>query len=78
MNQRGVGWSSAVCGLEFAVGFGEPFGIEDGLGASTDQLRSVRAEICGEFIELLNEIVIELHEYLTSSHVHRVNHMVGV
>jgi len=27
---------------------------------------------------LLNEIVIELNEYLTSSHAHRVNHMVGV
>ncbi len=78
MNQRRVSWSSAVRGLEVAVGLGEPFGIEDGLGASTDQLGTVRPEGASEGVELLDEIVIELHEYLTSSHVHRVNHMVEV
>ena len=72
MNQRRVSWSSAVRGLEVAVGLGEPFGIEDGLGASTDQLGTVRPEGASE------GVVIELHEYLTSSHVHRVNHMVEV
>jgi hypothetical protein len=64
--------------LQFSVGLGELFSIEHGLSASPDQLGAVCAEIGCEFIELLNEIVIELNEYLTSSHVHRVNHMVGV
>lgn len=78
MDQCRVGWGPAVCGLQFPVGFGELISIEHGLGASPDQLGAVCAEIGCEFIELLNEIVIELNEYLTSSHVHRVNHMVGV
>ena len=65
-------------GLEFAVGLGQPLGIEHGLGAAADQLGTVRAEIGSEFVEPFYEVVIELYEYLTSGHVHRVNHMVNV
>jgi len=64
--------------LKFPVGFGELFSIEHGLGATPDQRGAVCAEIGCEFIELLNEIFIALNGYRTSSHVHRVNHMVGV
>ena len=60
---------------EFSICCCQPFGVQHRLGAASHELRSIGAEIGGQRIELFDQIVVELYEYLTSSHDHMVSHM---
>jgi hypothetical protein len=53
---------STVRGHEFAIGSCEILGLDDGLGAAAEQLGPVRAELAGEPIEPVDEVVVELDE----------------
>ena len=46
------------------------------LGAASQQFGTVGAQLVGQQIEPTNEVVVELYEYLATSHVHMVFHMV--
>ncbi len=63
--------------LELPILGCEILGFEDCLGASSHEFGPVCAEIGGEGVEAFDEVVVELHQYFTSSHDHMVLHMVS-
>lgn len=68
---------AAVSQLELSILGCEILGFEDCLGASSHEFGPVCPEIGGESVEAFDEVVVELHQYFTSSHDHMVLHMVS-
>jgi hypothetical protein len=65
---------SSIGGHQFSVCGQGVLGINDSLGATPKELRPVRAKSFGELIEVVDQVVVELYEHLTSSHDHMVTH----
>ena len=57
---------AAICGHEFTIGGARVLAVDDRLRASTEEFGTARPECLGQRVEMFDEIVIELHEYLTS------------
>lgn len=53
------------------------FRLEHGHHAPSNELRPTRLLVGCQLVQSLNQVVIELHQNLTSSHVHMVFHMVA-
>jgi hypothetical protein len=54
--------------LQFSVSSAKLFGVEDRNCASSQKFRSVRSAFGCEAIQSRDKIVIQLHQYLASSH----------
>jgi len=61
---------------ELTISSREVLGFDDGLGAASEQLRSVRSELAGEPVEPVDELVVELNQDLLACDDHIVLHMV--
>ncbi len=77
MDECRIGWLTSVGRAELTIGRSVLFSVKDCLRTSTHQLGSIGAELGGQRVELLHEIVVELYEYFTSGHDHMLSHMVA-
>lgn len=66
---------SAIRRSQLVVGCLEALGVQHRLRAAAHQFGAIGAEFGGQLVELFDEVVVELHEYLTSGHHHMVSHM---
>jgi len=78
---RDKGWvlgHPPVCVSERAVGLQLVGSFQNCCRTPAKEVRSAGALCLGEPIEPVDELVIQLDQYLTTSHEHMVEHMVGV
>ena len=75
MNQRGIRGLAPIGRHQSAVGCGEVFGFDHRTGAAPEQFRAVGSVVFSDLVQLFDQIVFQLNQYLSTGHDHMLTHM---